>query len=406
MGKKVIDGRFLVLRDLGDGATGEVVEATALKDTPYTPRGARLAIKLYKPWVLAERNQAFRIERELRHGLNISSPHIVKSYELGSDGDVMYLVMELLEGVNLRQWMAAHHKRSFSEFTEIATGIVKGIHALHSHDLIHRDIKPENIMITARGPVILDLGVLREIKAGTVITGKQFLGTIKYAAPEYLFGEEYQHDIDVYGFGLIMFELATGKPPFDDSLNWSKLILKKDDEYIWNRWSFRNISNVDYCNLRERAFIDALISGSIGHSGRRYQLRARRFSSIQLHTALESRVWESTFLYPIDSWNKPHLECWPNIPADIENDVAEFIARYFDQMSSAVPEILWKVAQEDNGDFHELLLDDLTPERSALFDWMLKSGLVFKDNNDYGDEVYDRLTELSWQLLLRGIIPS
>lgn len=412
MGNKVIDNRFLVLRQIGEGAAGEVMEASVINDTPYATKGTRLALKMYKPWVFANENQAFRIERELLSGINISSPNIVKTYEVGSHAGRVYLVMERLDGISLRQWMDKHKKLSFSDLINIISGIAQGLCILHSHKLIHRDIKPENIMITSRGSVILDLGVLQNISTETVITGGEFLGTIKYAAPEYLFGEEYTNNIDIYSFGLILYELLTSKSIFEDNLYWSKLIVEKSSRlYITSDYDYHyklNYSRLGKLHLKERVFLKAILDGCLTSSDHSYGYSGKtpkRISSAQLNEALTSHLWEKTFAYPVSEWNSS-IDLWPNLDSMLEKKVEEFITNRMASLSGYGAEILWNVADQNNGHFSLIFKKDLPAEKSNLFKWLLGVGLIEDGHDDYGENIYEGITPLAWQLIFRGIINS
>jgi serine/threonine protein kinase len=406
MENKIIDGRFLVLKKLGKGAAGDVYEASVLRNTAYATKGTRVAIKIYKPWVIAKDSQGYRIERELNRGITVSSPNVVKTYEIGGFDNNVFLVMERLDGMELRRWIIEHKKMTFKEVIKIVTGIADGLYCLHSKDLIHRDIKPENIMLTSRGPVIMDLGVLRDTNTETAITEKDFIGTIKYAAPEYLFGEEYGSDIDIYSFGLIVRELLTGEPPYGDDLYWSKQIVKKRSEiFSIDTTEFKVIEEM---SLREKIFLRATIEGCI--STVRFnddfipQKKLKRLSSDQLHKALANKVWKKTFNYPIWFGN---FDLWPQVPIELEKEVAEFASQKLRSLPQEAAEILWHLAFQFDGDLDQYGAQRYRkPDRLPLFERLLTENLVEKGYIDIGVIDYSHVTPLGWQILFRGLIDS
>ncbi len=409
MASQLIHNRFLVLRTLGEGAAGSVFETSLVKEMPYAPRGSRIAVKVYKPWVLSERNQGYRIEQELRAGLEVSCPNVVKTFEVGTHGDTMYLAMEFLSGISLREWISLNRHPTFCEVVEVLSGIVRGLHALHAHGLIHRDIKPENIMITPRGSVILDLGVLRNITRDTVITGLEFLGTLAYAAPEYLFGTSYDATIDAYSFGLIVFEIALGKPLIESTTYWSRAIIEKAHP-PWTGQNYFEHTALSNLKLTEKAFLKALIDGCVFVSHRDYEtvrcnpnlMPPRRFTSEQLNAAFSGRVWESTFSYPVPFFG---IERWPRVSEDIEAEVTRFAPVHLDVMPSRCPEILWKAAYYNDGSFYELRKEWQPREEAAVFECMRNAGLILdKVDDDDGHVEWISITQLAWQLLLRAII--
>ena len=221
-----INRRFARLRLLGEGAAAQVFEAAVVEECPYARVGDLVAIKSYKPWVLAQTGQALHVERELVASTKVDSEHIVKSYEVVKDESGMFLVMELLRGTTLSEWMRDNPLPTFASISRITRELAEAIFALHDKGLIHRDVKPDNVMITSRGAVLMDLGVVKDQTAATTMTHRRFLGTIRYAAPEYLFGEPYDQGIDVYSLDAILHELVFRKLVIDPELYWSRQILK------------------------------------------------------------------------------------------------------------------------------------------------------------------------------------
>lgn len=223
----VIDGRLRVVRRLDGGKPSDVYEVEALRPMHYARTGARLAFKVFKPWVLQEEHQADRIRQELEVSQAINSPRVVKTYEI-VDAEVIGLTMKLVDGTSLEKWMQNHKDLDSEAVVSIAYQLAQGIAKLHEQGVAHRDIKPANIMVSSKGIVLLDLGVVRpQVDPG--ITSKfTFLGNIRYAAPEYLFGESYDHRVDIFSFGLILHELALGEGIPGSTRPWSRQVQHKE----------------------------------------------------------------------------------------------------------------------------------------------------------------------------------
>ena len=388
---ELLNGKFLKIRSLGEGGVGEVIEAAVTKNCEYASVGQRVAIKIYKPWVLNQPNQATRIERELRVGLQISSEHVVTTYELASDQDRLFLVMELLKGATLSQWIRDNPSPDFSSIEKICSDIAEGLHSIHRRGLIHRDIKPDNILITKRGAVIMDLGVIKDLNQASTITGGEFLGTIRYAAPEYLFGEPYDNKIDSYSFGAVLHELVLGKPVMDPELYWSKQIVEKNRYYFWDYSDSNfNINIYDRLGFRESRFLAAVVQGSLIKPN-------SRLTMVQIYLAFKNRIWEKPFLHWVDS---KVVNEWPNIPSELEEKVSNFIERNDPRNLKSVGNYLYDAACSSFS--HSVwCYEDDTEEAKILYQ-LFKQGLITEPMVNEQLELQGELTPLAWQLLLRG----
>ena len=177
----LLNDSFLLLTELGHGAAGTVYKAALTKDAPYAAKGSHVAIKIFNPWVLQERGHAQRIERELRVSCSVHSPHLVRTHAVGTDGDFVFLVMQLLEGPTLTQWMKSTPQPAFDIFIGLAKCLFGALAALHEHEVIHRDVKPDNIIMTSNGAVLMDLGVIKPLATDSDIT---FSGSTQKCVPE------------------------------------------------------------------------------------------------------------------------------------------------------------------------------------------------------------------------------
>ncbi len=315
MSIKLLDRRFLLLRSLGCGAAGEVFEASLTQDTAYGSKGQRVAVKIFNQWVLNHPGQALRIDRELRAGNSIKSTNAVRTYELGSDGACTFLVMELLKGRTLTLWLAGRRGLDFETLVEVAHGLIAGLCAIHENKLVHRDLKPDNVIMTDRGPVITDLGVLMDLRAETVVTGKEFLGTIAYSAPEVLFGEGCNASADIYSFGAILYELLFGQPQIDPSTYWSKQIVRKHEaQYVVSEKQWPLLAEkLDAYGFVKTKFLVELLCAPLRRD------RSERPSAEQVNAAFRDRVWEQTFQVPFRKSE------WPHAPREVRQRALEMV---------------------------------------------------------------------------------
>lgn len=254
-----------LVRPLGGGKAGIVHEAVAVLDLPYAKRGERLAVKIYRPWVLEEPGQLERIEQELASSTRVRAPGIVRAHQLLGGGERRFLVMEYLEGPTLEDWIREHPQPPGDQVLAVARDLAAGLGALHTNGLLHRDVKPSNIVLAPRGAVLLDLGVVKDTARTSLTEEGKFLGTIDYAAPEYLFGEACDERADVFSFGAVLHRLVLGRPVVDPDLPWSVRVLARGRrspdsvalEAAFQRFGFR-LGQLFYRLLR------VCLAGSVG----------------------------------------------------------------------------------------------------------------------------------------------
>jgi len=225
---------YRVLSRLGSGGMGVVYEAEDLK------LGRRVAMKFLPGEVASDRTAFERMQREARSASALDHPNICSIYELGEHDGQPFIVMQLLEGKTLREWIERSSKvdsRSrVKDAMDLAIQITRGLEAAHQKNIIHRDIKPENIFVTVRGEVkILDFGLAKvmedqkepevqsDLTADTAVDGEGVLtltrtgakmGTAFYMSPEQIRGEMLHARSDLFSLGLVLFEMVTGRRAF------------------------------------------------------------------------------------------------------------------------------------------------------------------------------------------------
>jgi serine/threonine protein kinase len=205
-------GRYLIQSELGRGAMGVVYKATdsVLERT--------VAIKTVN--MSLERDGADRFEarfyQEARAAGGLNHPNIVTVYDVGKAGDVAYIAMEFIEGVELRTLIGEGKPMPVAEAVSIAAQVADGLSYAHQHGVVHRDIKPANIMVTPGSPVkITDFGIARMRASGELTQTGMMLGSPKYMSPEQVIGKRADHRSDVFSLGVILYEMLTGTTPFN-----------------------------------------------------------------------------------------------------------------------------------------------------------------------------------------------
>ncbi len=189
MADRVLGGRYQVLDKVGTGGM-----ATVYRGMDQV-LGRTVAIKTMLPQYATDPSFAARFKQEAQAAAALNSPYIVSVYDWGKDGDTYYIIMEYLRG------------------TDLKSGIRK--HGAHKHDIIHRDIKPQNIMVQPDGNIkVMDFGIARA-KNSHLTTDNSVLGTAHYVSPEQTQGKPLGPTTDLYSLGIVMYEAATGRVPFD-----------------------------------------------------------------------------------------------------------------------------------------------------------------------------------------------
>jgi tetratricopeptide (TPR) repeat protein/TolB-like protein len=209
-------GAYALVEELGAGGMGVVWRAHDSR------LGRDVALKILPPHLAEHPTTLVRFEREARGLASLSHPNIVSIFDLGEEGNLRYLVTELLNGETLRQALRKG-PLPWRRAAEIGATIAEGLEAAHAKGIIHRDLKPENVFITADGRVkILDFGLAKELAmwSGDATTQEHHtepgtvMGTLGYVSPEQLRGQEADFTSDVFSLGCILYEMLSGRPAF------------------------------------------------------------------------------------------------------------------------------------------------------------------------------------------------
>jgi serine/threonine protein kinase len=220
---------YRVLELLGRGGMGEVYAAEDLK------LRRRVALKVLPPEMAADPERRHRFEREARAIASLNHPGIVTIYSVEHEQGIAFLTMELVAGRTLDQCVP-NTGMPLADFFKVAIPLADAIHAAHQRGILHRDLKPSNVMLTNDGRIkVLDFGLAKLTEPATVVqqtmmrspvtTGiGQVMGTVSYMAPEQAEGKEVDHRADIFGLGVLLYELAAGVRPFAGESNVTILI--------------------------------------------------------------------------------------------------------------------------------------------------------------------------------------
>lgn len=210
---ELIDGRYSVVRRIADGGMATVYEATDVR------LGRAVALKMMHTQLAQgpHRDQFIRhFRREARSAARIANPHIVQVYDFGEWRGLDFLVMEYVDGSNLRYEMARQGRFSVGRMLHVVGETLDGLAAAHREGVVHRDIKPENILLNRRGHVqITDFGLAKAASQATLATTGMLLGTASYLAPEMIERNLATKQGDLYSVGVMAWELICGVVPFE-----------------------------------------------------------------------------------------------------------------------------------------------------------------------------------------------
>lgn len=206
----ILADRYEIIKEIGSGGMANVYLAKC------RVLNRLVAIKVLKTEFANDREFLHRFNKEAQSAAAINSPNIVNVYDVGHDGDIHYIVMEYVEGKTLKEYIDAHGMLSWQETVEYAIQICSALDKAHKHGVIHRDIKPQNIILTNDGMLkVTDFGIARATSAETVNMGESTMGSVHYFSPEQARGGFTDEKSDIYSLGIVMYELVTGRLPFN-----------------------------------------------------------------------------------------------------------------------------------------------------------------------------------------------
>ena len=220
-----IADRYEVVGQIGTGGMSDVYKA---KDHTL---GRYVAIKVLKEEFSEDTNFVTKFRSEAQAAAGLEHPNIVNIYDVGSENGIHYIVMEYVEGITLKTYIEKKGQLKYKETLSIAIQVSRGIQAAHAKHIIHRDIKPQNIIISTDGKVkVTDFGIARAVSEHTIHS--DVMGSVHYASPEQARNGYVSNRSDIYSLGIVMYEMVTGRVPFDGDSTVAVAIQHLQDEMV------------------------------------------------------------------------------------------------------------------------------------------------------------------------------
>lgn len=220
-----IADRYEIIGKIGAGGMSDVYKA---KDLTL---GRFVAIKVLKSEFSDDINFVTKFRTEAQSAAGLEHPNIVNIYDVGSENGMHYIVMEYVEGITLKTYIEKKGQLSFKEAVSIAIQVGRGIEAAHNKNIIHRDIKPQNIMISTEGKVkVTDFGIARAATSNTI--SSDVMGSVHYSSPEQARNGFVDGKSDIYSLGIVMYEMVTGRVPFDGDTTVAVAIQHLQEEMV------------------------------------------------------------------------------------------------------------------------------------------------------------------------------
>ena len=221
----IIGERYEVVSRIGSGGMADVYKAKDHKLNRF------VAMKVLKPEFSADTNFIRKFQREAQAAAGLAHPNVVNVFDVGEDHGVNYIVMELVEGITLKEYISKKGRLTVKEATSIAIQVSMGLEAAHNRNIVHRDIKPQNIIISTDGKVkVTDFGIARVATSNTISTNA--MGSVHYSSPEQVRGGYSDFKSDIYSLGITMYEMVTGRVPFDGDTTVAIAIKHLQDEMV------------------------------------------------------------------------------------------------------------------------------------------------------------------------------
>jgi len=272
MSNRLLVGRYELIEKIGEGGMAIVYKAKDRLLNRY------VAIKILRPEFIKDEKFIENFRKESQAAAGLSHPNIVNVYDVGKEGNIHFIVMELIDGKSLSQVIEEKGRMDYKEAISITKQVASALSLAHNNQIIHRDVKPHNILITSSGTAKLaDFGIAMAVSKESIAEGKEkIMGSVHYFSPEQARGAYVDERSDIYSLGIVLYEMLTGKVPFDgdnpisialmhinDSIppvseevsgippQLEKIIAKATDKYQTNRYAsademIEDLDNIDF----------------------------------------------------------------------------------------------------------------------------------------------------------------
>ena len=204
----IVGERYEIISRIGSGGMADVYKAKDYK------LNRLVAVKVMKAEFSEDKSFISKFRKEAQAAAGLAHPNVVNVYDVGEDNGIYYIVMELVQGITLKDYITRKGKLTVREATSIAIQVSLGLEAAHRSNIVHRDVKPQNIIISTDGKVKLsDFGIARAASSNTI--SSNVMGSVHYSSPEQVRGGYSDAKSDIYSLGITMYEMVTGRVPFD-----------------------------------------------------------------------------------------------------------------------------------------------------------------------------------------------
>lgn len=224
---KLLTGRYELLEKIGEGGMAVVYKAKDRLLNRY------VAVKILRPEYTRDAQFVDSFRRESQAAAGLESPNIISIYDVGKEGNIHFIVMEYIDGMSLSDVIKVEAPMDYKAAISITKQIASALSVAHSHNIIHRDIKPHNIMMKSDGTAKLgDFGIAKAVSDSTLTETSKIIGSVHYFSPEQARGSYVDERSDIYSLGIILYEMLTGKVPFDGDNPVQVALMHINDEII------------------------------------------------------------------------------------------------------------------------------------------------------------------------------
>ena len=230
----ILCDRYEILEVVGAGGMSIVYKARCHR------LNRNVAIKVLKPEFSNDKNFVTKFKIEAQAAAGLTHPNIVNVYDVVDDDGVYFIVMELVDGITLKEYIEKNGRLNMTEAIDFSIQIASGLEAAHENHIIHRDIKPQNIIVSKNGNIkVTDFGIARAASSNTLTSGA--MGSVHYISPEQARGGYSDERSDIYSLGITMYEMVTGRVPFEGDNNVSVALMHIQSEMIPPRQYYPDI---------------------------------------------------------------------------------------------------------------------------------------------------------------------
>ena len=221
----ILSSRYEILEQIGSGGMAYVYKARDRKLSRL------VAIKILKEEFCKDKSFVAKFRMEAQAAAGLSHNNVVGVYDVGEEDNVHYIVMELIDGITLKEYITRKRKLGTKESIGIAIQVAQGLEAAHKRHIVHRDIKPQNIIISTEGKVkVTDFGIARAATSNTI--NSDVMGSVHYSSPKQARNGFVDGKSDIYSLGIVMYEMVTGRVPFDGDTTVAVAIQHLQEEMV------------------------------------------------------------------------------------------------------------------------------------------------------------------------------